>query len=136
MTTSVEAVTAISNRLVETPGLSAARRTLENVTYTPPQNESWTRLAIRHVGGGQETLGEVGNRRHEDEGILLFQVFGRPGYGVKDAYTLADTLRDRFESESFGGVDTFGGRLRDVGDDGTGWHLLVLEIPFRYDRTK
>jgi len=56
------------------------------------------RMTVRHVDGGQDTMGNVGNRRFVSRGILTVQVFTAPGDGHKLSDTIVPIVRRAMQS--------------------------------------
>ena len=54
---------------------------MKNLASRP--NGEWVRLAVRHTGRSQETIGGKGNRRFRSFGLVFVQVFTEVGERMK-----------------------------------------------------
>jgi hypothetical protein len=111
--------------------------TFDNEKFTPPEDKSWVRLAVRHQDSSQETLGAVGNRKFLREGIAFIQVFTVMNTGVKSSDDLVEIARAVYEGTRISGTtirfkDVI---AREVGVDKS-WFLVVIEAIFEYNETK
>lgn len=95
----------------------------------------WIRVVIRGTTGGQETLGEVGKRKFDRQGLILAQVFVLEGTGTFEANTLAKKVADIFEGNSINGVICKDAVLRPVGVRGK-WYQVNVDIDIEYYETK
>ena len=96
---------------------------------------AWARLSVREVGGGQRTLGRVGNRRYRRQAIVFVQLFTPIDAGVLAAGTLAQAVRTIFEGVSFGDLDFNDVRVREATPDEK-WHQTIVEAVFDFEETK
>ena len=64
----------------------------------PTNNDSHAKVFIRHVTGGQRTIGS--SNLFERVGLVTIQVFIPVGKGLQEGYTLAKVLVDAFEGKS------------------------------------
>lgn len=111
--------------------------TFDNEKFDPPVDDEWARLTVRHTGGGQETLGKVGNRKFARLGSVFVQVFTPIDQGTSEADVLVTTARNAFEGITLAGttlrfLDVV---AREAGPDGK-WYQTVVEANFEYDETK
>jgi hypothetical protein len=91
----------------------------EGHPFTEPAPDiEWARLSVRNTGGGQSTLGAVGDRKYERDFSIFVQVFVPVTGGMKAGAVYAQTARAIFE----------GVRLDDEAylNDG-----LINELPVR-----
>lgn len=137
MTTLAEANEAIAQRFLDTWAPTGYQSTLDNEKFDPPDNEPWARLAIRHLGSTQDTLGKQGNRKFERTGIAFVQVYVKADEGTKQSKELTQVVMDGFEGESITGTNvTFLDVIpRETGVD-RGWFQTVVEANFRYFELK
>ena len=100
------------------------------------------RLAVRHTGRSQETIGEVGERRFRSFGFVFVQVFTEVGEGMKDAdchspgYCRHLRCRRSMSPLATATPLTFEAAVtRESGADGK-WNMVIVEAPFSYDEVK
>ena len=134
MTTINEARQAIYARFISQWG-TQTEFTFDNEPFTEPVSDPWVRLAVRNTDGGQETLGQSGNRRYTRDASIFVQVFTLIDTGTQEADTLARIARNIFEGERFSGVFANDGTIREIGPDGK-WYQTNVEIAFFYDEIK
>lgn len=109
----------------------------DNEDFTAPKDAPWARVAVRHSGGGQETIGPPGARRFERRGTVFVQVFVPQNTGTIALGSLATVVRETFEGVTLAGTTVrFSGVIvRDGGPDGS-WFGTTVEAPFTYDETR
>jgi hypothetical protein len=99
-------------------------------------DEAWAVSTIRHVTGGQKTLGGVGHRSFARSGLIFLQIFTRIGKGLPESYQLAKVMADAFEGKSSeNGVWFRNVALNEVGKDGT-FSQATVKIEFEYNEVK
>lgn len=138
MTTVTQATEAIYQHFVDGTSLAAANYTFDDESFTPPSDELWVRLSVRHAPGGQETLGATGNRKFERRGRIIAQIFEPVGSGRRDRDVQADELLGIFEGVSVTGTTVrFHGSSepRELSPDGR-WSGLAVDVEFRYTEAK
>lgn len=95
--------------------------------------DPYARVTMRHVGGEQDTLGGVGNRRFMSSGVVTVQLFTAPG----DGHALSDALASIVRGILFGlrspnGVWVFDvSPPLEVGVTGA-WFQTNVTATFRY----
>lgn len=99
------------------------------------QTDPWVRLSVRHVGGGQDTLGPPGGRKYRRKGQVFLQIFTAVDEGLSVADGHAQFAKPIFEGVSFSGVDFMDFRVREVGPDGK-WFQTLVEWDFDYDEIR
>lgn len=112
--------------------------TLDNEDYTPPKpTDDWVRVAIRHSGGGQASLGDVGNRKFDRFGSVFVQCFTPIDKGRKGADTLAAVARTIFEGKTLSpeSIRFTSASVREIGPE-RGWYQVNMEASFNYTETK
>lgn len=118
------------------PNEVGSRVLFDNETHKQPEKDTWIRVAIRHTGRRQITLGRIGNRRFEIFANLLVQILTPAGGFFADVDDLALEIQDLFDSKSLstdGGDLLFeAGTAREVGPDGK-WNIVVVDTPFTYE---
>ncbi len=134
MTTLNEAREAVYSRFVTQWGTTTPI-VFDDEDFDEPADSPWVRLAVRNMVRGQETLGQVGNRRFRSTARVFVQVYTRTNVGVKQGDVLATQARDIFEATSFEGLDFNDGVVRETGPDGK-WYQHVVDIAFDYDEIK
>jgi len=110
---------------------------LDNEAYSPAENTSYVRLAVRHTGRSQRTLGAAGNRKYGSLGAAFVQVFVPINSGVKSADDLATQARNIFEGVTLASVDVsfLDVLVRETGPDGK-WYGVVVQANFDYEEIK
>ena len=126
---------AIYQRFVDNTSLASSAYTFENENYTSPTNIPWARVTVNHEAGEQDSLGRAGSRKFLRRGRVLVQIFGPVDQGLRTLGLLADATRDIFEGTQFGGLYFISADIREVGQDGE-WYQLVVDAPFDYQETK
>lgn len=110
---------------------------LDNEAFTPAEGSPYVRLAVRHLGRRQSTLGKPGNRKFESLGAAFVQVFVPINTGVKDADVLAKAAQDIFEGVTLAGVEVsfLDVTVRETGPSGK-WFGVTVQADFNYDEIK
>jgi hypothetical protein len=103
----------------------------------PTGRTPWARTTLRHTGGGQASLANIGGvHRFNRDGLITVQIFTPSGEGLSRAYDLCKVIADAFE-----GVTTVGGiwftntTLTEVGQEGD-WFQINVTTQFTYDELK
>ena len=102
----------------------------------PSNNDPWARATVQHVLGFQRTLGGIGCRRFQKNGVVAVQIFTKTGTGLSESDALSKLVTDTFE-----GTDTPEGvwfrnvTLNEVGNDGQ-WFQVNVTADFEYDDIK
>jgi len=111
----------------------------EGLEFTPPTNEAWARLTVRHVAGRQATLAgdpSFGSRRFEKTGIVTVQVFKplKTGGGLVLAENLSQIAKDAFEGTITATTNIWfqNVTINEIGPDGP-WFQMNIVASFRYD---
>jgi len=63
----------------------------------PGPDVEWARISVRNTGGGQTSIGPVGNRKYERDFSVFVQVFVPVTGGMKSGSELAQQARAIFE---------------------------------------
>lgn len=95
----------------------------------------WAHVHVRHLDGGQDTLGAPGNRRYRRAAVVMIQLHALVDSGLATLDTLAATARTIFEGVSFSGLDFNDVQTRESGPDGK-WYQVMVTAFFDYDETK
>lgn len=110
--------------------------TFEGDEFKEPESDPWLRVSVRQRGGGQSTLGGVGNRRFRREASVHGQVFVPLQEGLKQNDTLAKTFNDLFEGvPRISGLEFGNGGVSEIGPSGNKQQYNV-EIEFSYQERK
>ena len=99
MTTFAAAKESIVQQFVTDWGVNSAY-TLDNEKFNPPVDAPWVRLVVRHVASQQTSLGGLGNRKFDREGLVLIQVFGRLDRGTKEVDDLVEKALAIYEGKT------------------------------------
>jgi len=138
MTTVTEARTALYEQFYNNfTGVPQARITFDNEKFDPPSDVSWVRFAVRHFGGGQYSLGGVGERKFSRTGSAFVQVFIPQDDGVRDGDVLAHEARTLLEGLDIAGttIRTWDAEIRENGLV-DGYFMFVVEARFEYFETR
>ena len=134
MVSLVDAKESIANQFISDWGATTAV-TLDNEKFEPPVDAAWVRVATRHFGANQETLGGVGRRKFERQGIASIQVFGQLDKGSRAADTLAQQARAVFEGKTIDGIRFRDVVVREIGPTES-WYQINVEAEFEYTEVK
>ncbi|PZQ46170.1 MAG: hypothetical protein DI551_05685 [Micavibrio aeruginosavorus] len=104
----------------------------DDVKFDIPQ-ATWARLNIRHNLGNQTTMGDPGNNRHEQQGVVTVQIFEPQGNHGIDARVKAQAAASLFRGKSAQGIHFFETTYREIGNDGAGFFQINVTARFRYD---
>jgi hypothetical protein len=96
----------------------------------------WARVSTAITAGWQATMGDVGNRRFDTEGILTIEIYTPRGDGLTSARIL-----HRLVEQAFQGVSTLNGvwfrNVRTVPAQPSGpWSHANVIIEFLYDEVR
>lgn len=97
--------------------------------------DPWVRMTVKHLPGGQETLGQPGNRLYERKGIVYVQIFTPKNGGMQRGDVLAHQARAIFEGNSISGIDYNDGQVSEGKPDGK-WMMHLAQVNFNYYETK
>ena len=112
----------------------------DNVKGDPPEGEDaygralpFSRITMRHIVGGQTSMGSIGNRRFDSEGILTQQIFTAPG----DGHTFGDELAQISKGilralTSVSSVWLTNIEVIEIGITGT-WFQVNVQATFHYE---
>lgn len=108
----------------------------DNEKFDTDGSLEWVRFTVRHVGGGQDTLGEEGNRKYLRRGLVAVQIYNEVDKGLERADQIAKLIRDLFEGKTLtGGIAFTNSDFREVGDDPP-WYQSLLTIDFQYEEIR
>ena len=102
-----------------------------------PGASTYARLAITSMPTSQQTMGGVGNRRVQRNGMIQVKLNGPPDEGRKGVDAYVRHVNAILEMVSLpasvpdDGVWTDEASPRELGSDGQYWTLMLL-IPFRF----
>ena len=138
MTTITEARTAFyTDFLANYTGVPSTRITFDNEKFDPPEDVSWVRYTVRHFGGGQSSLGGVGERKFSRTGAVFVQIFIPQDEGVYAGDLLAHEARTLLEGLDIAGttIRTWDAEIRENGLV-DGYFMYVVETQFEYFETR
>lgn len=106
----------------------------------PPSDQTltWIRPRIRHVAGGQRTLGgATGLKRFGRTGVIVVQVFTPRGTGLSRPDLNAKVLMDAFDKAvpDSTGVWLRNAAVNEIGPDGA-YFQMNITAEFSYDEVK
>ena len=100
------------------------------------QKDPWVRITVAEVGGGQETLGPVGERRYRRDAQVTVQIFTPKSKGTTLARQLAAEARAIFEGVSLGGgLDFNNARILPTLAEEK-WQQTSVEADFQFEEIK
>jgi hypothetical protein len=136
MTTLNEAKEALLD-LFNTGWASRTVFSFDNESFTPPTNDYWARVSVRHQAARQETLGRVGNRKFLRQGAVFVQLFAPLDAGTETIDGHVEAAIEIFEGVSISGttIRIYDAIARELGRD-ENWFMVVVEANFEYDETK
>lgn len=134
MTTLADARESIYQQFVTDWGANSAY-TFDNEAFTPPVSGPWVRLVVRHAASEQTSLGGVGNRKFDREGLVLIQVFGRLDRGTKTVDDLAELALAIYEGKSIDNIWFTSTVINEVGPL-EGWYQINLDAQFTWTEKK
>ncbi len=110
----------------------------DNEKLVPPKpSDDWVRVTVRHAGGGQESLGDVGNRKFTRQGSVFVQCFVPLNEGRAGADLLVIAARNIFEGKTLlpESIRFTGSDVREIGES-EGYYQMNMEAFFNYTETK
>lgn len=109
----------------------------DNEAYDPSAGTPYVRLAVRHIGRSQRTLGKAGNRKYGSLGAAFVQVFVPVNTGTKAADDLAKAAQDIFEGVTLAAVEVsfLDVTVRETGPSGK-WFGVTVQADFDYEEIK
>ncbi len=146
MTTSTlqAAKAAIETRLQSqwvAAGYPAAAIDWGNTNFLPPSGITslWVQPFIMWGSAARQTMGAIGapggaKGRNEVVGVLVCNLFARPGMGRGPVTTAGDVMRDCFQRQDIAGV-RFGAASgpKPVTTTDKSWDQVALSIPFTWE---
>lgn len=96
----------------------------------------WARVVYRNTEAAQKTLSAVGTRKYKRDASALISIYTQVDDGLTDAGVLAQTAKDVFEGESFGGLFFNDGVVREIGEDDGRWYITNVEVFSDYQEIK
>ena len=97
-----------------------------------PDENPWVRFNIRHSDGFQATAGAPSANRFERIGIITVQIFTRQGDYAVTARGLATSALKLYEGVENSGILYYDAAVREIGNDGRGWHQINVLTSFKY----
>lgn len=105
---------------------------------TPPPDQPYARIRVRHTTSRQVTFGKVGERRFNRPGFVTVQIFAPivGGSGLTFAENLATIARNAYEGRGTpSGIWFRRSAIQDIGEDGT-FHQFNVVVEFEYDEMR
>jgi hypothetical protein len=97
----------------------------------------WLRCSVRSLPGGQETLGQRGNRKYRRRAMARVEVYSAPGTGQYDPDLRAQAALDIFEGQYLAGALVYDGSIAEIGEVEKGlWKLSTATVYFDYEQIK
>lgn len=134
MTTFAAAKESIVQQFVTDWGANSAY-TFDNEKFAPPVDAPWVRLSVRHVASQQTSLGGLGNRKFDREGLVLIQVFGRLDRGTKEVDDLVEKALAIYEGKTIDLIRFTSTVPREIGPI-DGWYQSTLDAQFTWTERK
>lgn len=119
----------------ETQWVSTTPFLFQNEKFTADVDSPWARVSVSHEAGNQDTLGSVGGRKFLRRGRVFIQLYDSVDQGLRSLDVLSIQARDIFEGVTFSGIFFNNVDVREVGDDGE-WFQVIVDAPFDYSETK
>lgn len=110
--------------------------TFENEAFDSDEVEEWVRLVVHQTGGGQHTLGGVGNRVFRRRGIVLAQIYVKVDQGLLRLDELGEAILDLFEGTTQSQVMFHNGQYLGTGSYGGSWFRGTTQVAFTFDKVK
>ena len=116
---------------------NATQVAYDDVKFDPPNGQTWLRLSLKMVDGGQASTGAPGSNKFRKSGILTASVFTPGNQGGIEAMTTAQQVVDIFEAKPrINGVLFTDVRAVTIGPDGAGWYQINVKADFQFDTIK
>ena len=107
----------------------------DNDLLQPEPDQAHVRLVMRHSASEQYSLGRVGNRRVQRQGMVLIEIYA-PGPGTQYADRLSTAARDIFEMiQNAEEIEYLAAAIREEGFDGL-YYKVALDVPVQYLEVK
>ncbi len=99
---------------------------------------AWVRISIRYAGSEPFALGSINART---TGIIMLQIFTRPGTGAAESDRIADSISDIFREQRIDGVNygtpslgqVTGTKHSGAGEKRDGWFQSMVNVDFWVD---
>lgn len=129
----VDAIQTIFKAIWDTTGFQVS---YTDVPAKPPiTQESWARVIVNHISGGQASLaGDIGTRRFNRNGFVQIEIFSPIGDGRTKNYELGQKVLNAYE-DARNEVWFRNAHLREVGSSG-GFEQTNIIVRFQYDEVR
>lgn len=98
----------------------------DNHNYTPPASPSkWARATVLPGESRKVSIGTPGSDRFRTPGLFVVQVFTPIGQGDNQGLTLAEAIKEAFQSITVSGVVFQTPYIVNVGRDDSWWQINV-----------
>lgn len=109
---------------------------LEGEDKKPPTDAPYVKLFVRHFVRAQETLGGIGARKFQSDGLIVAQIFTPLDKGSTPADNLALLVQGVLEGKTLTNtVHTNEATINEIGDTDDGYQINV-STEFYYHETK
>lgn len=99
----------------------------QNVNFNPSTADSWVRLNVLPASASQISMGSTPYFRYN--GVVVVQVFTRPGTGGKGSMRLVDYVTTIFRAKNIGGIQFGVPVVAHVGSI-NGWNQVNVNCPY------
>lgn len=109
---------------------------MDNIEFTPPDNDSWAELYVRPNFGSQVSLGEVGNRRHRNWGIISVNIYVPLNTATYAGDVLVQKAMDLWREANLSGVHIYNVSPHIIGSterQGKQYYQYSVTAEFEYD---
>lgn len=98
-----------------------------------PDTKTWVRFNILHNDGFQASTGSPDSNRFHRFGVVTIQIFARQGDYGRDAVEKATAALKVYEFVQNNAIHYYDATIKEVGNDGNGWHQINVLTKFRYE---
>lgn len=114
---------------------SSVAHAFENEKFDTENLAEYALVVVRHIPGGQHTLGQTGHRVYRRRGLVVVQIFTERDTGTARANALAAAAGALFEGKTIDQVAFTDANVVEVGPSEK-WHQVNVTISFTYDEVK
>jgi hypothetical protein len=119
-------------------------RQLEGIPFSEPGPDvSWIRVVVRNIGGTTETMGDLNNKKHRRNALVIMSIFTPADQGMKTGDEHAKFALDIFESRNITvpgdpeRLDFIAGVVREIPlDEDAKSRQINVEVPFDFTEIK
>ncbi len=103
-----------------------------NEPFVRPDSGQWARFTVRASDHGQQSFGDVGDRRFRKRYMLMIQVFESLDMGTGNSEILCEYIKGVFDSKSIDGVLYRTATVEPIGRS-ENWFQHNVVCPFQSD---